>query len=298
MVTASGGAAAMSDLDDIRVTGMEVGSGAMQDGYVHRKCIPFAIIVQATEGSYVVTGPEGAVTIHRHQVALVAADTPVAFAHHATPGGRMTARWLHVQAVWRAALDPCALYLTPHRIAGTSASRIGEMLGELVEHSSRDASMHASADGSGDGNDGLDRRIARIGLAYRVLGLALGSAARNPRATALLAAAARMGPLTSWLREHLREPLAIDDIARSAGLSRSRLHALFQEHLGVSPMAHLKELRLAAAAREILTTIDPLALVAERTGFANPFHFSREFSRRYGMSPRRYRDEQRLAFGS
>lgn len=272
----------MGELEDIRITGLEVDGGEMEDGYIHRKTVPYAIIVQATEGSYVVTCPDGAVTIRSGEVGLVAADTPVAFAHHAARGGRMIARWAHVQALYREALDPCALYVTPHRIAGSTATRIGELLGEL----------------GGSVGDALDVRIARIGIAYRLLGLAIGTAAAHPRASALLAAAARLGPLTSWMRENLHRPLTIDHVARAASLSRSRLHALFQEHLGVSPMAHLKELRLAAAAREILTTIDPLALVAERTGFANPFHFSREFTRRYGMPPRRYRDEQRLSFGS
>jgi transcriptional regulator GlxA family with amidase domain len=41
-----------------------------------------------------------------------------------------------------------------------------------------------------------------------------------------------------------------------------------------------------------------VAAISGSCGFANAFHFSREFSRRYGMPPRRYRDEQRLASGA
>jgi len=276
----------MSVLCDLRITDLEAHAGICPDGWVHRKCIPYAIIVQPTDGSYTVTGADGGVTINRHEVALVAAQTPVAFAHHAGPSGRMASRWLHVKALYREAIDPCALYRSPTRITGTLASRIGSLLEELI-------ALEVAP-----GNQALAVGSARLGVAYQVLGLALGSAQAHPRAAALLAATARLGPLTAWLNARLHQPLTIREVARGAGLSRSRLHAVCQEHLGCSPMVHLKELRLAAAARELLTGDDRVALVAERTGFVNPFHFSREFSRRYGMPPRHYRSRQRLGVGS
>jgi AraC-like DNA-binding protein len=265
--------------EDVRILRMQTGAGQAPDGWVHRKSIPFAIVVQPTDGWYVVTGPDGAVTVASGEIALVAADTPVAFAHHAGAGGTLSMRWLHLQALYRQAIDPCALYRTPHCISGRTALRIGSLLGQLV--------LPAPA---------FEDRIQRVGQAYAVLALALSSASSHERASELLAAAARFGPLTAWLRENLHRPLTIHDVAVAAGLSRSRLHALFQTHLGRSPMGHLKELRLAAASRALLTTSDTVAQVAQGAGFANPFHLSREFSRRYGMPPRRYRDEQRLSF--
>ncbi len=266
---------------DIRLNAFEPGAGEMPDGWIHRKCIPFTIIVQPTRGAYVVTGPDQAVRIATGEVALVAADMPVVFAHHADAKGRMASRWLHVQAAWRGIIEPGALVRTPHRITGAAARRIGDALGELLTVPGH----------------GMDRQCARTGLAYRILGLALGEAPAHPRADRLLAAAARLGPLDTWLQGHLHETLNLADIARAAGLSRSRLHALCVEHLGQAPMARLKDLRLAAAARELLTTSDPVAEIATRAGFSNPFHFSREFRRRYALPPRDYRDEQRLAFG-
>jgi len=268
---------------DIRLNAFEPGVGDMPDGWIHRKCIPFTIIVQPTRGSYVITGPDHTVRIATGEAALIAAEVPVAFAHHGIGGKPMAARWLHVQATWREVIEPGALVATPHRITGETARAIGDALGGLL--------------GGPDPAGRMDQRFARTGFAYRVLGLALGSAPPHPRAERLLAAAARLGPLNAWMQEHVHENLGIADIARAAGLSRSRLHALCVEHLGQAPMAQLKDLRLAAAARDLLTTSDPVAEIATRTGFRNPFHFSREFRRRYGLPPREYRDEQRLAFG-
>ena len=194
----------------------------------------------------------------------------------------MRARWLHVQATYREAIDPCALYRTPHAITGAAAKRISGMFDELFTHETDDVPSH----------------LFRIGIAYHVLGEALAAAPVNPRANQLVAAAARFGPLTAWLRSNLHRPLGIDDVVEAAKLSRSRLHTLFQQHLGRTPMEHLKELRLAHAARRLLTSGDTIAAVAEAVGFANQFHFSREFARRYGMPPRSYRDDQRLRSGA
>lgn len=265
--------------DDIRVARLELGaSEAMRDGLVHRKIIPSTIVVQPRRGHYVVTGPDGAVRIDAGEIALVAAHTPVAFAHHGDRSGTMGARWVHVQATLHGVIDPCALRRTPCRIGGASAERAGAILARLHETT----------------GDDLAARLVRLGLATQLLGEALAAAPEHPRARERLAAAARLGPISTWMEAQLHRPLTIDDVALAASLSRSRLHAVFQRHLGRSPMAHLKELRLQAAARRLLTSPDPIGEVADATGFANPFHFSREFSRRYGMPPRRYRDEQRL----
>jgi AraC-like DNA-binding protein len=248
----------------------------MRDGFVHRKIVPFAIVVQPTRGRYVVTGPDGVARVANGEVALVAAHTPVAFAHHGDRAGTMAARWLHIEATLDGVIDPCALRRTPCRIAGEPARRIGGLLDEL----------HATTGAS------ASDRLAQLGLACRILALALAAAPEHPRARELTAASARLAPIMRWIEANLHRPIAVDHLARAADLSRSRLHALFQQRLGRPPMAQVKELRLQAAARRLLTSTDRVADVAEATGFASAFHFSREFSRRYGMPPRDYRDAQ------
>jgi AraC-like DNA-binding protein len=264
----------MDDLfDTVRLARAEARENQWRGGYVHRKCIPFAILVQPLRGSYVVEAERRRVEIATGEVALVAADLPVAFDHR---GERFAARWLHAQAVVAEAIDPCALKLTPHRIAGARARRIGELIGESIAR----------------GGDAPADRFARLGLAALALGEALADAPEHPRARERLAAATRFAPLDAWLRANLDRPLTIDDIAARARLSRSRLHALVGEHLGRTPMAWLKELRLTTAARRLLMGDDGVAEVAAACGFANPFHFSREFSRRYRVPPSRYRETQ------
>ncbi len=105
-------------------------------------------------------------------------------------------------------------------------------------------------------------------------------------------------PLPAWLatalafcaRRFPRPDWSVADIAEAAGVSASHLAHGFREHLGVTPMAWLRDLRLSEAAARI--NADPasaLAAIAERSGFADYRHFARCFRKRYGCSPRAYR---------
>ncbi|MCH4893261.1 helix-turn-helix domain-containing protein [Sphingomonas sp. SFZ2018-12] len=78
-------------------------------------------------------------------------------------------------------------------------------------------------------------------------------------------------------------------LAALAGLSRSRLSAMFQAQLGTTPQAFVERARLMHAAGLLQSTRAPLAVVAARSGFASSFYFSTRFRRAFGTSPRQYR---------
>lgn len=87
-------------------------------------------------------------------------------------------------------------------------------------------------------------------------------------------------------------PLAfvtVADVARAANLSVRALEAGFRRHLGTSPMAHARQVRLARAHDE-LARVEPgsttVTAVAQRWGFAHYGRFTAEYRRRYGCSPR------------
>ena len=83
--------------------------------------------------------------------------------------------------------------------------------------------------------------------------------------------------------------VTVADVARAANLSVRALEAGFQRHVGTSPMAHVRQVRLARAHEE-LTRAEPgtttVTAVAQRWGFAHYGRFTAEYRRRYGCSPR------------
>lgn len=73
-------------------------------------------------------------------------------------------------------------------------------------------------------------------------------------------------------------------VAREAGISPSRLSALFRRDLGISIRAYVLWLRLQAALGAIAAG-DSATEAAHAAGFADSAHFSRTMRRMFGISP-------------
>lgn len=93
----------------------------------------------------------------------------------------------------------------------------------------------------------------------------------------------------AFLRRAHRRPIVCEDIARVAGLSTARLHALFAQWLGMGPARYLAEIRLGQARDRLSGGDDPIAAIALDAGYSEQSAFSRAFRRRYGESPAAYR---------
>jgi transcriptional regulator GlxA family with amidase domain len=90
------------------------------------------------------------------------------------------------------------------------------------------------------------------------------------------------------LREHLGEPISIPEIAHAAGVSVRGLQTVFQRQLGVSPLLHLRQLRLEAARDALIREAETgttIADVARRFGYSNSGRFSTHYRDEFGESP-------------
>lgn len=70
------------------------------------------------------------------------------------------------------------------------------------------------------------------------------------------------------------------------------LNQLFRKKSGKPLHQYIRDLRLRRAAGLLRDTEQSIAEIAEMSGFKNPDHFSRCFSEKYGVSPRRFRKEK------
>src|SRR6056297_2595537 len=91
------------------------------------------------------------------------------------------------------------------------------------------------------------------------------------------------------MEAHVAEPLTLDRLAGTAGLSSRQLNRLFTEKLGRPTMRYYRELRLQKA--QSLLRNSPLSLteIALATGFASSSHFSRAYAAHFGQPPSAYR---------
>lgn len=75
------------------------------------------------------------------------------------------------------------------------------------------------------------------------------------------------------------------DLARAAGMSRSKFAKMFQETLGMPPIEFVTRARLTQARELLVSTRMPVAGIAGRVGFASRSHFSRAFRNAFGTDP-------------
>lgn len=91
-----------------------------------------------------------------------------------------------------------------------------------------------------------------------------------------------------WLlREQYTQPLPIDRLAAAARMSVSSFHHHFKALTGMTPLQFQKQLRLLEARRLMLSDAVAVADAAYRVGYESASQFSREYSRAFGMAPKR-----------
>ena len=110
--------------------------------------------------------------------------------------------------------------------------------------------------------------------------------------------AAEFGPVLTYLRDHYDAPITNHQLARLAHLSVRAFERKFRASFRLTPQKYLRKLRLHMASRALVYTDQPLAKVALDCGFVDQSHFSREFRRHFGRTPREYRAHYSLGPGT
>src|ERR1700722_5362738 len=91
----------------------------------------------------------------------------------------------------------------------------------------------------------------------------------------------------TWLRENFEKTLNVDELASTAGMSRSTLHHHFRGLTAMSPLQFQKQLRLRTARQKMLSEELDAASAAFAVGYESPSQFNREYKRFFGKPPMR-----------
>ena len=107
-----------------------------------------------------------------------------------------------------------------------------------------------------------------------------------------------------WVARAKREPIravqdaiesepggahSICELARRAAMSPRHFTRVFTDEVGEAPGAYVERVRTEAARRQLEQTEDTVATIAARCGFGTPETMRRNFIRRVGVPPDRYR---------
>lgn len=100
--------------------------------------------------------------------------------------------------------------------------------------------------------------------------------------------ASRIARAITRIRASFREPLIVAELAQLAGMSQSSFHEHFKSVTGTSPLQYQKDLRMIEARNLLASGVRSVSVAGFEVGYESPTHFSRDYSRKFGCSPKHH----------
>ncbi|OCW18997.1 AraC family transcriptional regulator [Pseudomonas sp. S3E12] len=97
----------------------------------------------------------------------------------------------------------------------------------------------------------------------------------------------RIARAIDWLKLNYDVPLRVDELAARVQMSAATFHHHFRQLTAMSPLQYQKWLRLNEARRLMLNEHRDVSSAAFKVGYESPSQFSREYSRLFGVPPKR-----------
>ena len=87
------------------------------------------------------------------------------------------------------------------------------------------------------------------------------------------------------MRNHIADPLDLDQLAKISEVSVRQLNRLFKDKLGLGTMEFYRQQRLQTAEKLIKQSSMKIIDIANATGFVSAAHFSSVFNKQFGTTP-------------
>ncbi len=100
----------------------------------------------------------------------------------------------------------------------------------------------------------------------------------------------QMKKIINYIEEHYSEKITLETLSLYAGISEYHLAHTFKKCTGQSPIEYINHYRLSLAANRLIETDEQIIIIAIDTGFNNISYFNRIFKKRFGVTPREYRN--------
>jgi two-component system response regulator YesN len=100
-------------------------------------------------------------------------------------------------------------------------------------------------------------------------------------------------PAIDYIKRNYREPITLNDVAKAAHLSVSRLSHVFKEQTGLTIVDYLTKERIEYAKELLISTNKNCTEICFDSGYNNQSYFTRTFKEVVGTTPRNFRDMNR-----
>ena len=93
-----------------------------------------------------------------------------------------------------------------------------------------------------------------------------------------------------YMNKNLNLKLTLYQISSEAGYSPTYFTTLFKQETGYSPLSYFSHLKILKATEFLDYTKSKVKEISFFLGYADPYYFTKDFTKRMGLSPRQYRN--------
>jgi len=97
----------------------------------------------------------------------------------------------------------------------------------------------------------------------------------------------RINRAIAWIKANYARAVRVEEVAALVNMSSSSFHEHFRTVTSMTPLQYQKQLRLQEARRLMLAKALDAATAGFQVGYESPSQFSRDYSRRFGLPPKR-----------
>ncbi len=97
----------------------------------------------------------------------------------------------------------------------------------------------------------------------------------------------------AYINGNLKSDLSVDELAANCYLSARRFRSVFHSFTGLSPKQYVCRQKLKNAALLLRTSHLTINQIALDLNYSSPYHLSRDFKNFYGVSPAKFREENK-----
>ena len=102
----------------------------------------------------------------------------------------------------------------------------------------------------------------------------------------------RIAKVVTFMESHLSEHFSNGELCQKIGMSRNNFYRLFLQETQKTPKYFLLEQRMLRASSLLRNSEKTIEEIAQETGYADRYHFSKAFRNFYNLSPIRYRKKK------
>jgi transcriptional regulator GlxA family with amidase domain len=134
----------------------------------------------------------------------------------------------------------------------------------------------------------ITTKVAVYSVNGNIIGLA-GTARDVTRAGLALRPYTEMQVVLEYVRDNYAMPIEVRELAELVHLSVSQFERRFRRVFQITPLKHIMNVRIRAASLMLTTANDTIASIGLDCGFYDHSHFTRNFRKLMGVSPKEYR---------